>query len=91
MEEKNVGAELIASERARQIEIGYDGKHDHQHPADEFMRAAMAYLYAALGRKEDAMGVWCWGKDYFKPRDVERNLVKAGALIAAAIDRQREQ
>ena len=30
---------------------------------------------------------WPWGKEYFKPTNTLRDLVKAGALIAAAIDR----
>lgn len=86
-----MGADLIAAERKRQIEIGYSASHDHQHLESEFMRAAMAYLYAAMGRNEDARDAWCWDESCFKPKDIARNLVKAGALIAAAIDRQNEQ
>jgi len=31
--------------------------------------------------------LWPWGKEWWKPSDRRRDLVKAGALIAAEIDR----
>ena len=41
---------------------------------------------------EDAANLWPWAQDFWKPKDQLRNLVMAGALIAAAIDRlQYEQ
>lgn len=81
------GSELIAQERARQIKIGYDNTHDMRHPTEAFINAAAAYLYAALGQAEKGALLWPWDSIYFKPKGTIRNLVKAGALIAAAIDR----
>lgn len=42
------GAELIAEERQRQIEVeGYSAQHDSQHDVSEFIYAAIAYIEAA--------------------------------------------
>ena len=88
------GASLIAAERARQVsEEGYDAEHDQGHSHD-LMLAAQAYAsYAAGGRSYSAIGEerssswWPWAESYWKPTgDPVRDLTKAGALIAAAID-----
>jgi len=34
--------------------------------------------------------LWPWGVEYWKPKDPLTNLVRAGALVAAAIDRYLE-
>lgn len=83
------GAGLIAKERRRQIgEEGYDEQHDANEDYTTLSQAAMAYMDAALGANKTAcLSYWPWRDCYFKPKDVERNLVLAGALIAAAIDR----
>lgn len=83
------GAELIAQERKRQIEEeGYDSKHDEGVTSGELMRAAEAYLDSAEGYSFYSFSkVWPWDKGYFKPKGVKRDLVRAGALIAAAIDK----
>lgn len=78
------GAGLIAAERKRQItDEGYTAETDKKHPVRKFVQGAGAYL--GLAR-------WPWASAGFKYADgdgyyVKRNLVKAGALIAAAIDR----
>lgn len=79
---KGEGISMIAKERNRQIEQkGYDSTHDFEHEPYNFVYAAQAYLT----RDED---LWPWESKYFKPStDMIRNLEKAGALIAAAIDR----
>lgn len=78
----STGAELIAAERRRQVEVeGYTAEHDAQrgHP-EELVRAALCY---ASGFSDG----WPWRPRDYKPgRDRVRELVKAGALIAAAID-----
>ena len=82
------GAELIAAERERQItEEGYTAEHDDGHARD-LMHASNAYVIEALYPGEN-LGVrsWPWLGEYWHPsEDNIRNLVKAGALIAAAID-----
>lgn len=97
------GIELIAEERKRQIEKeGYSALHDSNHKPSEFIRAAEAYIEAATidadGKKDNdvltqmykdgkGLNIWPWGMATFKPTTAKRDLVKAGALIAAAIDR----
>jgi hypothetical protein len=91
--EKQGGPGQIAIERARQKSVeGYDQTHDIMHPTDEFCRAAIAYVVhdvSVIPSKGSVEGWWPekWNADMFKPKDRKRNLVRAGALIAAAIDR----
>ena len=81
------GHERISGERWRQInEEGYDANHDAQHTAGEMIDAACAYLYATLGYGY-APDYWPFDHAGFKPGTKIENLVKAGALIAAEIDR----
>ncbi len=97
------GTELIAAERQRQIEVeGWSPEHDDEHDDAELASAALCYTVhanhqvqfpsAAPLSTEMYIGptgrLWPWSPDWFKPSgDPIRNLVKAGALIAAEIDR----
>lgn len=88
------GAELIAAERRRQIDAeGWTPEHDADHTEGELYRAAMAYLKVVhyptrYDRGQLPPENWPWADEYWKPStDPIRNLVKAGALIAAEIDR----
>jgi hypothetical protein len=83
------GAELIAAERARQIEAeGWTAEHDDTDHADgQLADAAACY---ALGRADVTISgtyLWPWANRWWKPASRVRELVKAGALIAAEIDR----
>jgi hypothetical protein len=77
---------------------GWTPEHDDEHVDSELGYAAAAYLYIGneLSRgmlfcnlRDFVRGMyWPWGKRWWKPsEDPVRNLVKAGALIAAEIDR----
>ncbi len=90
------GIELIAAERARQMAIkGWTPEHDDEHSSAEMVNAAVAYLDVAITAywggdvtRTHAIGMWPWDKKWWKPStDPIRNLEKAGALIAAEIDR----
>lgn len=85
------GAELIAAERDRQIHVeGWTAAHDAQHSGGELAAAAKCYLSSRAGTQflTSAPGQWPWAHSWWKPStDRVRNLVKAGALIAAEIDR----
>ena len=90
------GADLIREERRRQQEVeGYDAMHDRHHTPQVLCRAAIGYALHEDPSKlvaDAAANLWPWNKEYWKPKDQLRNLVRAGALIAAAIDRlQYEQ
>lgn len=83
------GAELIIVERHRQInEEGWTERHDRFHNDRELTRAAISYLLFDIGQKEMAARRWPWAPEFYKPGSVDtvRNLVRAGALIAAEID-----
>jgi len=89
------GVALIAAERLRQIsEEGWTPEHDDHHDDSELVMAAEAYLWASRF-PVDADHVpmptfWPWDVSWWKPSpDPTRNLVRAGALIAAEIDRRR--
>lgn len=85
------GAALIAAERARQIEVeGWTPEHDAGHRDGALGWAAEAYLHHANCDRPDwdpAPGEWPWAESDWKPTTLVRNFVKAGALIAAELDR----
>jgi hypothetical protein len=90
------GADLIREERRRQIEQeGYNDLHDRHHTPQILCRAAIGYALHEDPSKlvaDAAANLWPWSKEFWKPKDQLRNLVRACALIAAAIDRlQYEQ
>lgn len=90
------GADLIAAERQRQISgEGWTPEHDDRHDDFELSAAARCYVQAAWRGKPRRRppADWPWEDEWWKPSDDPvRNLVKAGALIAAEIDRlQRDR
>jgi len=84
------GAARIAAERRRQIASeGWTAEHDDIHERNELLAAAIWYLDNAC---EYDLGIrlpqWPWDEVDWKPNtDQVRQLAKAGALIAAEIDR----
>ena len=89
------GIELIAEERARQINVeGWTPEHDDEHADSELGFAACYYAMPCLIRVDGVtvtpldLYPGTWSADGAKRgSDRVRNLVKAGALIAAEIDR----
>ena len=85
------GIELIAEERQRQIEVeGWIKEHDQEHKYGELALAAACY---ALPDRNRSIGeppiYWSFEEKDWKPTPENRikELQKAGALIAAEIDR----
>lgn len=78
------GIDLIAAERQRQIDAeGWTPEHDDVH-----VDGALAHAAAVLASdRVDVNDVWPWPDEPPKMKDELRNLVRAGALIAAEIDR----
>lgn len=80
------GVAMIAAERRRQIDVErWEPDHDDEHDTEELAFAAACYVTAGPGDEPPA--VWPWDWKWWKPRDRISNLVRAGALIAAEIDR----
>ena len=92
----------IAVERRRQMEAeSWSPDHDDRHTRGELARAASCY--AVVGGMGDstrdhyrpghpprsyATGQgWPWDAEWWKPKDRRRDLIRAGALIVAEIER----
>lgn len=90
------GAELIAAERRRQLEVeGYMPEDDESTGSGALALAGAAYavnmaeelVESGLPEDMDGTDLWPWNPRLMKlTGDRVRDLVKAGALIAAAID-----
>jgi hypothetical protein len=99
----NKGAWRITQERIRQIEEeGFGRFHDADHENGELLEAAHCYMMAAQASYYGTDNVsfdgfhpgeypsqyWPWHRKWWKPSESPiRNLEKAGALVAAEIDR----
>ena len=90
----------VLAERRRQIEAeGWTPEHDDTHAGGEMAFAAASYvigvstLTGAVSKGKLsfrwAYRIWprAWDLKWWKPSDRRRNLVKAGALILAEIER----
>ena len=81
-----LGINLIKTERDRQQYIeGWTEEHDDEHVNNELALAAVCYAVPDAF----SQGYWpsTWDFSWYKPTTRIRDLVKAGALIAAEIDR----
>ena len=87
------GAELIAAERRRQVEAeGWTPEHDDGHTRGELAQAGAVYAMPANGSWKATE--WPFEPesikhDWHTPEGRVRELTRAGALIAAEIDRLR--
>jgi len=84
----------VLAERVRQVEAeGYDAGHDDAYHGGELEAAASGYAFAAGrdwsdGAERIEKPSWFpWSLTFWKPESPRRALVKAGALILAAIAR----
>lgn len=87
-EKSETGVDLITAERTRQIqEEGWTDEHDDKYTNESLSIAAACYALPTFLRFS-IMHLWPWDRKWFKPSiDRIRELTKAGALIAAEIDR----
>jgi len=92
----NWGTAQIHEERIRQVnKEGWSAAHDDSHDAGDLAAAAAAYALNAAcelspydeNHLEQPPIMWPWDASWWKPRGALRDLVRAGALIAAEIDR----
>jgi hypothetical protein len=103
MSDLRTGVERIAAERQRQTEVeGWDADHDNAHRTGQLARAAALYAIPQGWRNPRIDGImdgsisllaalWPrnWASHWWKPTPDNRirELEKAGALVAAEIDR----
>lgn len=96
LEVTEVAAE-IAAERRRQIEVeGWSPEHDDKHNEGEIATAAACYAsplpaYRQSGFRLGYISLWPWDLCWWKPKDRRRDLIRAGALILAEIERLDRQ
>ena len=75
----------VLAERRRQVETeGWTLDRDDKYEFGELAQAGAAY---AVHGSLQAPKMWPWDASWWKPRGYRRNLVKAGALILAEIER----
>jgi hypothetical protein len=77
----------VLAERRRQIEAeGWTPEHDDAHSDGSLGNAAACY---AATQRPDGMcpAYWPWKASWWKPNDRRSDLVRAGALILAEIER----
>lgn len=92
---KKSGIELIAEERERQKYVeNFNTEHDKQWVNGQLANAAASYALTdteriTVGKKNGIVETWPFSKEWWKPtpKDRIKELTKAGALIAAEIDR----
>lgn len=81
----------VLVERVRQLsEEGYDAAYDDAHIDGSIAQAAAWYAAHAGGmpyRGYGRMPYWPWDDEWKKPKDARRDLVRAGALILAELER----
>jgi hypothetical protein len=89
----------VLAERRRQKDAeGWTPAHDDKHEHGEMALAASCYAFNAGRRQrfQDAPDLtaaaakssgWPWDAAYWKPKNLRRDLVRAGALILAEIER----
>ena len=84
----------VLAERQRQITAeGWTLEHDDQHADGQMAAAAGYYALACSWPHERDIGrghvptYWPWTPDWWKPKAPRSNLVRAGALILAEIER----
>lgn len=85
----------FAVERRRQVaEEGWTPDHDDEHRAGELALGAAAYAAYSSSLTDGtrsvgelALKLWPWQWSWWKPTTLRRNLVKAGALLIAEVER----
>lgn len=80
----------VLAERQRQVTAeGWTPEHDDEHCNGELAMAAVCYINetGTVNRNGGKPWGWPWAASWWKPNTRRRNMVKAGALILAEIER----
>lgn len=86
--------DVIAERLRQQAEEGFDAAHDDKYTEGELAAAAASYVdFASYSDDTRARYTgrvvtgWPWAADWWKPKSRRQDLVRAGALILAEIER----
>lgn len=87
----------VLAERRRQIEVeGWTAEHDNQHAPGELAMAGACYAaHSAITLNTEDYSIaqsfvrrcWPWAREWWKPKDKRRDMVRAAALMIAEIER----
>ncbi|MFU6090876.1 hypothetical protein ACM7PA_04875 [Pseudomonas aeruginosa] len=84
----------VQAERRRQVTAeGWTPEHDDEHSHGQMARAAACYALAGSSAPNDGTAAllvslaWPWDEHWWKPSTARRDMVKAGALVLAEIER----
>ncbi|MEB0992373.1 ead/Ea22-like family protein [Citrobacter freundii] len=78
----------VISERQRQRAVeGWTSEHDDQYGKSQLLWASSCYLLNTIQPFNRIPMDWPWDSSWWKPTNPRRDLVKAGALIIAEIER----
>jgi hypothetical protein len=88
MSEQQRAIKDVADERRRQqASEGYEPEHDDEYVRGELAYAAACYALSGARHPEKVPGIWPWQQSAFKPKSRREDLVRAGALVLAEIER----
>jgi hypothetical protein len=88
--------DVIGERRRQQLSEGFSDSHDDKHNYGELADAAATYAMRPSFRRLEMspydqrkiwQSLWPWEVKWWKPKDRRRDLVRAGALIIAEIER----
>ncbi|EPR1455617.1 ead/Ea22-like family protein [Citrobacter koseri] len=78
----------VIAERQRQKSVeGWTPEHDDQYGKSQLLWASLCYLLNTIQPFNRIPMDWPWDSSWWKPTNPRRDLVKAGALILAEIER----
>ncbi|WP_339025754.1 hypothetical protein [Leclercia pneumoniae] len=81
-------AQSVISERQRQQSVeGWTPEHDDQYSKSQLLWASSCYVLNTIQPFNRIPLDWPWAPEWWKPTNPRRDLVKAGALILAEIER----
>lgn len=83
----NAAQSVIAERQRQQSAEGWTPEHDDQYGESQLLWASSCYVLNTIHSFNRIPLDWPWAPEWWKPTNPRRDLVKAGALILAEIER----
>ena len=83
----NAVQSVIAERQRHQSAEGWTPEHDDQYSKSQLLWASSCYVLNAIHPFNRIPFDWPWTPEWWKPTNPRRDLVKAGALILAELER----